>query len=151
MSSAFRPVWLMLAVLCAIAGYQVWRHAFPAHELIPWRSDFTAASAEASAAGKPMIVDFWATWCGPCRNLNRTTWSDPDVARALKDYIPVKVNVDQHPDLAGKYGVPSTGIPLVLVLDPSGRAIAHRAGAYPGDPGDFLSWLQESSPQRQSP
>src|SRR3954452_11338201 len=75
------------------------------HELVPWRHDFTAATAEAKQSGKPLFLYFTASWCGPCQEMRRTTWSDAEVERALAAYVPVKIDVDEHPDLARRYRV----------------------------------------------
>ena len=64
---------------------------------------------EVLESDKPVIVDFWATWCGPCRMLG------PVVAELAEEHPEIKVckvNVDDEPDLAQQYGVMS--IPFVV-------------------------------------
>ena len=68
---------------------------------------------EALAAGRPVVVDFWAPWCGPCRVLSPLV---EEVAAEQRGSITVgKVNVDEQPDLASRYGVMS--IPSVIRFD----------------------------------
>jgi len=65
--------------------------------------------SEVLESDKPVIVDFWATWCGPCRMLG------PVVAELAEEHPEIKVckvNVDDEPDLAQQYGVMS--IPFVV-------------------------------------
>ncbi len=65
--------------------------------------------SEVLESDKPVIVDFWATWCGPCRMLG------PVVAEIAEEHPEIKVckvNVDDEPDLAQQYGVMS--IPFVV-------------------------------------
>ena len=65
--------------------------------------------AEVLKSQKPVLVDFWATWCGPCMR------QAPIVEElAAEGYSVGKVDVDQQPDLAGQYGVMS--IPTLIVF-----------------------------------
>ena len=76
--------------------------------------------AEVVKADRPVLVDFWATWCGPCMMLGPVV---AEIAEERKDVIKVgKVNVDEEPELAAKFGIMS--IPAVLLFK-NGEVVAN--------------------------
>ena len=79
--------------------------------------------AEVVKADRPVLVDFWATWCGPCMMLGPVV---AEIAEERKDVIKVgKVNVDEEPELAAKFGIMS--IPAVLLFK-NGEVVANSIG-----------------------
>ena len=67
---------------------------------------------EVIASDKPVLIDFWASWCGPCRMLSPVV----DEISDERDDIKVgKINVDEEPDLSKKFGIMS--IPTLVVMD----------------------------------
>jgi putative thioredoxin len=74
----------------------------------------------------PVVVDFWAAWCGPCRALAPAI--EAEVEKRSGRLELVKVNVDAEPVIAGRYGIQS--IPTVAVFQ-NGEAVAGFVGAYP--------------------
>ncbi len=74
---------------------------------------------------KPVLLDFWAAWCGPCRMLSPIL---DEIAGERDDIVIGKVNVDEQPELAGKFGVMS--IPTLVVMK-DGKAVNQALGARP--------------------
>ncbi|MBM3459429.1 MAG: thioredoxin family protein [Armatimonadetes bacterium] len=83
-----------------------------------WHPTYEAGLKEAAASGKPILVDFSAPWCGPCRKMEEETFRDPTVRGLLTRVVCVKLNVDQEPPLAAQFGVQS--IPRLLLLPARG-------------------------------
>ena len=93
--------------------------------------------AEVRQADTPVLVDFWAEWCGPCKQIGPALEELSDeFAGKIKI---VKVNVDENPDTAAGLGV--RGIPALFMFK-DGEVVSNRMGAAPK--AALKSWIEES-------
>ncbi|MGO9019241.1 MAG: protein-disulfide reductase DsbD family protein [Syntrophobacteraceae bacterium] len=156
--AAFKWIRRSVGIVCiGIAGAIIW-YAMPTSEGIKWTPYTPKVLDQAKESGKPVIIDFYADWCAPCRHMDRTTFHDPAIVRfAAKDFVTIRVDLSQRGDrakemVARSYNV--LGIPSVIFLKPGGD---ERAGLRIMDvapPDEFLERMKQlrngdSSPDTQ--
>jgi YHS domain-containing protein len=140
-SKPWRGVWLLAAVLAASWAAPVAAWA----EDGGWRADYDSARAESERTGRPLLIHFHATWCQPCRLMERDVLRSPELAAELeRRYVGVKVDFDQHPALAKRFGVRS--LPADVIVSPRGEVLAMYLGRQSKDL--YLARLARYAPRQ---
>jgi thioredoxin:protein disulfide reductase len=132
---------LAVVGLAALVGYT---QVVPEGAHIVWGDDYGAALVQAKAQQKPLLVDFGASWCGACKELEQKTFSDPRVVREGGRFVPVRVDLSPGKDTKEKRdllaGYAQRGLPLVVLHKPSGEVAARVTSFVEAD--EFLHLLR---------
>ncbi len=118
-----------------------------AQDFIQWQYDLDQARKVASDQGKLLLLHFSASWCAPCKELERFVFINPTAIRSLShDVVPVKIDVDLHPDLADEYDI--HGIPADVVITPAGHVLLQRQSPRTSD--EYVSMVKSAIERSRS-
>lgn len=123
-------------LLASSAGAEKpWKRFMGRTAKIHWTYNLKDGLAEAKAKHKPVMIDFMAVWCPPCRAMEDSTFSSPDVIRKAGAFIPVRIDIDKQRELAAKYNglarkYGGVGIPNILFMKEDETQLKHIVGYY---------------------
>lgn len=136
----FRLLPLVLAFVLCFLGSAT---AAPSPEpTIRWEKTYTSAVSQAKKTRKPLLIEFYADWCGPCKKMESTTLKNREVLKVVRRFVAVRVNLDKARDLARRFNV--TSIPHALIMWPNGKIVREAVG-YQEAP-DFRLFLLQGLP-----
>jgi thiol:disulfide interchange protein DsbD len=108
-------------------------------------SAFRQADADevraARASGRPVVLDFWASYCAICKQIEKTMLTLPDVRQALEGVHALKVDVERSPELAREFRVP--GVPMFVFIDANGKERADLRCGAPASPADLKERVEK--------
>ena len=94
---------------------------------IPWSTNIEDALHQAAVNGQPVLMEFTADWCVFCKKMEKTTFTNADVAQRIsRDFVAVKVDADQNKDLVKDLGI--KGLPAILIVSPDLKVIERISG-----------------------
>lgn len=93
---------------------------------MPWTEDLRGAMAAAKKDNKPLLVDIWATWCVPCKEMDKTTYKNKEVIEGAAAFVALKLDADTQKSFIDRYQIEA--FPTLIFLDSEGREITRLLG-----------------------
>ena len=87
---------------------------------------YDLARSIAGKTGRLILLDFWASWCGPCKDMDQQLWQSPDIQKLSKNFVGVRIDVDLEKTLVTRYQVKS--IPRVIIISVNGDIVWDQKG-----------------------
>jgi thiol:disulfide interchange protein len=137
---------MTVALLSGVSAGSRAQDAAKTHGPIAWKESLDEAKKIAAKEKKIIFLDFWAEWCGPCKQMLKTTYQDKAVVERSKQFVPVLINYDKQTALVKKYHVGQ--IPVVIFMDASGKVLKQTEPKLI-DAKEFLKLMDEASKKRK--
>ena len=106
---------------------------------VNWVYDFEQAKAIALQEKKWIVDDFWASWCGPCKKMDRELWQKTEMNTVKDKFVFVKIDFDQEREFAQYFTVQA--IPSVLIIDPNKAVIDRKLGFM--NSSEYINWFKK--------
>lgn len=104
-----------------------------------WYTDLDEAKSVAAKSGRKIFVDFFATWCGPCKKLAAEVFPTDEFKKLSKYFVFLRIDVDAQKSIASAYNIEA--MPTQMVLDKDGAVLGKTVGY--GDPAGFFSFIKQ--------
>jgi len=134
---------IITAALLVLACHQ----EMSAQQTLQWAPTIDVAQQVAARQNQLVLVHFWSPTCAPCIRMEQTVFTDPQVIRLVSsEYVPVKINVDESPAIAGQYGIQQ--MPTDVVLNSVGQVVFR--GPSPASSAEFIGHYQQLAHQQRA-
>lgn len=118
------PKWMFVLTVLLVAAANF---ASAEENEIHWYKDLKEAVAVAQQTNKPMMIDFWADWCSPCKFMDAEVYSNPSLVSAFNQkMIGVRIHYDLQPEMVRKFNVPA--LPYLVFTNSYGSELMHHSG-----------------------
>lgn len=134
-----RTNWVIAGAILIIAILYAYANR-PAPAAFAWTTDLESGLRRADENHQLAFVKFHATWCGSCKAMDREVFARDDVAKALADWVPVSIDVDEQRGVSDQYVVST--VPTLMILNGRGEVLARQVGTM--SPSEFISWLGQA-------
>jgi thioredoxin-like negative regulator of GroEL len=141
----FKRKLLMLSFLvCCALSFEV------RADSLEWNRDYSSALQLAQKSGKPILIDFQASWCAPCREMEKEVWIEQKLVEQSKKFVCISIDVDRNKEVATKYNIKN--LPTIIFADSWGNKLTRNEGymsalsikqimaAFPGDFSALREW-----------
>ncbi|MBN1625935.1 MAG: thioredoxin fold domain-containing protein [Deltaproteobacteria bacterium] len=144
----FRSIKMISGVLIIILGVVFFYSAIPHKKGIKWQPYDESVLLSAGREGKPVILDFYADWCIPCKGLDKTVFGDPEVIDLSKGFIAVRIDLTREQpfqeEVLKRYSV--TGVPTVIFINRNGEEERGLRVESIIEASEFLSAMKQALP-----
>ncbi len=117
-------IWVLLIAL-ALLYFNSQRTSSVA-SAVPWGENVQAGLVTAKEKGRPVLLKFHATWCGPCKMMDKEVFAHNDVGEALANWVTVSVDGDKQREAVSQYKIEA--YPTIVVLDSDGKEVFRNEG-----------------------
>lgn len=114
--------------------------AEPKPARVVWLQSLDEALTRAKETKKPIMIDFYAEWCGWCKKLDKEVYAEARIIALSADFFCVKIDAEKNAEIASRFGV--RGYPTIVFLNPAGKEVAKIIGYRPVS--DFLKSMLEA-------